>query len=184
MPLILRTGMHLCVAAERRSGDGGVMTVVIRPAIVADLEPVLALVTEVIGEFGLAFGEGSPTDDHLRGLPGSYRDHGGEFWVATDRDGLVGTCGMYPVSPAVFELRKMYLLERARGQHLGRRLLDMSIEWARARGATSIVLDTIEEMQRAIAFYEANGFTRNDCEIRGARCTRGYALALHRLEQD
>ena len=40
------------------------------------------------------------------------------------------------------------------------------------------MLDTTDAMARAIAFYEAHGFVRDDAEIRGARCTRGYVLTL------
>ena len=41
-----------------------------------------------------------------------------------------------------------------------------------------MVLDTVEEMTRAIAFYEANGFVRDDSYIRGSRCSRAYVRAL------
>jgi hypothetical protein len=41
-----------------------------------------------------------------------------------------------------------------------------------------MVLDTVEEMAHAIAFYEAHGFVRDDAQIRGARCTRGYSRSL------
>jgi len=40
------------------------------------------------------------------------------------------------------------------------------------------VLDTTEAMQRAISFYEAHGFVRDDVHIRGPRCTRGYKREL------
>lgn len=143
-----------------------------------DVPAVIALVTAVLAEFGLEFGKGASTDDELRALPASYRERGGAFWVA-ERDGtLIATCGVFPVAPATFELRKMYLLPGRRGGGLGTRLLGVAIEWARARGATRIVLDTVEAMTAAIRFYEAHGFVRDDAEIRGARCTRGYVLAL------
>jgi hypothetical protein len=48
----------------------------------------------------------------------------------------------------------------------------------RLAGGTALVLDTIEAMTRAIAFYEANGFVRDDAQVRGARCTRGYIKRL------
>jgi hypothetical protein len=31
-------------------------------------------------------------------------------------------------------------------------------------------------MKRAIAFYERNGFVRDDMQIHGPRCSRGYTL--------
>jgi ribosomal protein S18 acetylase RimI-like enzyme len=72
----------------------------------------------------------------------------------------------------------MYLRSSARGLGIGQRLLDEAIRWVRASGGTRMVLDTIHEMTRAIAFYEANGFVRDDRQIRGARCSRGYARDL------
>jgi putative acetyltransferase len=133
----------------------------------------------VLGEFSLRFGEGSESDAQLAALPGSYTDHGGAFWVATLPDGsLVGTCGVFPLEPGRHELRKMYLAQAARGLGLGRRLLEVAVTFARTRGATELVLDTTEQMTRAIAFYEASGFVRDDRYISGARCSRGYRRPL------
>jgi len=154
------------------------MTIEVRSVEPRDVPAVIELVAEVLGEFGLAFGTGSPTDDHLRELPGSYADQGGAFWVAL-RDGeLLGTAGVFPVEARMYELRKMYLRPASRGLGLGVRLLDTAADWVRARGGTHLVLDTIEEMTRAIAFYEAHGFVRDDSQKRAARCTRGYARKL------
>jgi len=148
----------------------------IRPVTRADVEAVIALVTEVLRAFGLEFGNGSATDDALRELPESYAS--GAFWIALHDGRLVGTCGVFPVAPATYELRKMYLSPAARGTGLGSELLETAVAWARARGATSLVLDTVEEMSRAIGFYEAHGFVRDDAQIRGSRCTRGYRKPL------
>jgi putative acetyltransferase len=150
----------------------------VRPVTADDVPAVVALITTTLAEFGLTFGVGSSTDDALRALPGSYTDGGGAFWLATHGGELLGTCGVYPLAPATFELRKMYLAPAARGTGLGARLLDVAIEWTRARGGRELVLDTVEEMTRAIAFYEAHGFVRDDAQVRGARCTRGYRRAL------
>ena len=150
----------------------------VRPVRADDVPAVVDLVRHVLAEFGLTFGKGSPTDDALLALPGSYDDAGGRFWVAFVDGALVGTCGVFPVAPATFELRKMYLRPAARGHGVGKRLLDVAVDHARAAGATAMVLDTVEQMTRAIAFYEANGFVRDDAQIRGARCSRGYVRRL------
>ena len=140
---------------------------------------VVALVRDTLAEFGLRFGEGSKTDDELVNLPASYDDGGGAFWVAVDQgDRIVGTCGVFPVAPGDMELRKMYLHPDTRGAGVGKRLLEESIAWCRGRGAGRVVLDTTEKMTRAIAFYEANGFVRDDAQVRGSRCSRGYARRI------
>jgi putative acetyltransferase len=147
----------------------------IRPVQRSDVPAVVALVRETLAEFGLVFGEGAATDAPLLGLPESYASGGGAFWVAVGADGaIVGTCGVAPVEPGVFEVRKMYLRPAARGAGVGQALFDACVAWARAHGGRRLVLDTIEAMDRAIPFYERNGFVRDDGQIRGRRCSRGY----------
>ena len=150
----------------------------IRHVTAQDVPEVVRLVTETLAEFGLEFGKGAATDDDLPHLPGSYADRGGAFWVASEGETLVGTAGVFPVAPATYELRKMYLRPSTRGLGIGRRLLDTAIAWTRDQGGTHLVLDTMEKMERAIAFYEAHGFVRDDTQRRGARCSRGYIRAL------
>jgi putative acetyltransferase len=145
----------------------------------ADVPGVIDLITRTLAEFGLEVGGGSRTDQELLELPGSYADHGGAFWVALASDGrLLGTCGVAKLDGGVFELRKMYLDPASRGAGLGARLLDVAVTWTREHGGTMLVLDTIDSMSRAISFYEAHGFVRDDAQIRGSRCTRGYARTL------
>ena len=152
------------------------MEITVRPARESDVPAVVDLVRDVLAEFGLEFGKGAKTDDELLRLPASY--DGGRFWVA-DRGGeILGTAGVFPVAPGTFELRKMYLRPATRGLGIGKRLLDEAIRWTRENGGKRMVLDTVHEMTRAIAFYEANGFVRDDKEIRGSRCSRGYARDL------
>jgi putative acetyltransferase len=155
----------------------------IEPIALAHVPQAIALVRETLAEFGLTFGEGSATDAQMHGLPGSYRDTGGEFFVALDDSGavfgtVVGTAGVAPVSQDSFELRKMYLAPSTRGQGVGKALLDACLTFCRARGARHVVLDTVDEMQAAISFYERSGFVRDDAQIRGSRCSRGYRLDL------
>jgi len=142
-----------------------------------DVPEVIALVRDVLAEFGLTFGEGAKTDSELHDLPGSYEDHGGMFWVAADPK-IIGTCGIFPVAEKTYELRKMYLRPETRGKGVGKALLQAALDHARKTGAKRMVLDTTHQMKRAIEFYEANGFVRDDKEIRGARCSRGYVLDL------
>lgn len=162
-------------------------SVAVREVTSEDVPAVIELVTQVLGEFGIAFGRGSATDAELVGLPDVYRDAGGAFWVACDRGGrLVGTAGVFPLevrgesAATIFELRKMYLAKEARGLGVGKRLLERAIDFCRGVGAQAIVLDTTDQMKQAIAFYERHGFVRDDTQIRGSRCSRGYRLALTR----
>jgi putative acetyltransferase len=150
----------------------------VREVTTSDVSAVVGLVTGVLAEFGLQFGIGATTDAHLLDLPGSYTDGGGVFWVAFVDGVMAGTAGVYPIDAETYELRKMYLLPTTRGLGVGKRLLELSVAWTKARGGKRIVLDTTEQMTSAIRFYEANGFIRDDAQKRGPRCSRGYRREL------
>ncbi|MSP92823.1 MAG: GNAT family N-acetyltransferase [Myxococcales bacterium] len=155
------------------------LPITLRPVGRADVGAAIDLVARVLGEFALTFGDGSSTDLQMRALPQSYVEAGGMFWVALSQSGhVVGTCGVYPVAPATLELRKMYVEPELRGRGVGARLLAEAVAFARAHGTTRLVLDTTEQMKAAIAFYEMNGFVRDDAQVRGERCSRGYSMTL------
>ena len=154
------------------------MSLSLRAVQAADVPSVAALVRDVLGEFGIAFGVGSDTDDQVLALPGGYTAPGGAFFVAEEGGRLAGTAGVMPMGGGVFELRKMYLRPGERGRGAGRALLEACVAFARSRGAVRLVLDTTEQMAAAIRFYERNGFTRDDACRRAPRCSRGYRLEL------
>ena len=56
-------------------------------------------------------------------------------------------------------LEDLYVEQRARGMGVGRALVELAFERARARGARRIELDTNEDNTLAIALYEALGFS-------------------------
>lgn len=150
----------------------------IRPVETRDVGAVVELVRTTLGEFGIEFGKGAETDEQLLRLPESYTAGGGAFFVALQAEALIGTAGVFPVEPGVFELRKMYLRPAARGQGVGQQLFDACLAHVKAQGGRRVVLDTTEQMTAAIAFYERNGFVRDDTQRRASRCSRGYRLDL------
>jgi ribosomal protein S18 acetylase RimI-like enzyme len=58
------------------------------------------------------------------------------------------------------ELKRIYLLHRFRGCGLGRRLMDWSIDEARAMGKRRLLLGVNADNTAAIRFYERAGFER------------------------
>src|SRR3990167_7505698 len=146
----------------------------IRPVEAKDVPAVVELVRDTLAEFGIQFGVGADTDTQLEHLPESYTAHGGAFFVTLEGDALLGTAGLALVEPGIFELRKMYLRPAARGKGTGQRLFDACLDYARGHAGARIVIDTTEKMTAAIAFYERNGFVRDDTQRRASRCSRGY----------
>ncbi|MFZ5444244.1 MAG: GNAT family N-acetyltransferase [Myxococcota bacterium] len=150
----------------------------VRPVESRDVPEVVTLVRDTLAEFGITWGVGAATDTQLEQLPESYTVAGGQFFVAVDAGHVIGTAGVFPVEPGVFELRKMYLGPQTRGKGVGQRLFDACRAFVITHGGHRIVLDTTEQMTAAIRFYERNGFVRDDTQRRASRCNRGYRLEL------
>ena len=68
-------------------------------------------------------------------------------------------------------LRRVYVnylavQARCRSQGIGRRLMEAVEEWARDRGAQLLVTDTNLRSERAVRFYEQQGFARQSVILR------------------
>jgi molybdate transport system substrate-binding protein len=161
----------------------------IRPAgpgdagLASDAAAVRAVVRTVLSEMGLRR-DADAADDDLKDLAASYLQRGGSFDVVVDAAGsIVGCCGVYPGEgrdPHVCELRKMYLLPAARGQGLGRRLLERALAFARGRGYRRMELETASALKTAIALYRSAGFQPLQRTVAGSRCDQVMALDLRR----
>ncbi len=73
---------------------------------------------------------------------------------------VVGTIGGAVVSASEGHLRGMAVPPEWHGRGIARRLLEAMEKHLLAKGCTRISLDTTEPLQRAMRFYEKNGFTR------------------------
>jgi ribosomal protein S18 acetylase RimI-like enzyme len=81
--------------------------------------------------------------------------------VAVDaRDNVVGTIGGVRISSSEGHLRGMAVPPEWHGRGIAQRLLEAVEKLLIGEGCTSISLDTTEPLQRAMRFYEKNGFRR------------------------
>ena len=151
---------------------------VIRPAQSGDGDGVREVVSTVLDEYGLR-SDPSGTDSDLRDIASAYGARGGAFDVVLGADGgLVGCCGVYPVSETACELRKMYLRQEVRGLGLGGRLLKRALAFARGRGFRRMELETAAVLKEAIAMYTGAGFAPFDGKHLASRCDQAFALDL------
>ena len=77
------------------------------------------------------------------------------------RDGvLLGLGALKQTGAYELEIKSMHVAEEARGQGVGKRILDHLIAQARTRGATLVNLETgsTEAFRPALSMYEAAGF--------------------------
>jgi putative acetyltransferase len=126
-----------------------------------DNKPLAAVIRNALAEFG-ANKPGTvyydETTDHLYDV---FKQPGSFYYVAYAGNVLNGGAGLYPTAdlPAGYaELVKMYLAKQARGQGLGRLLINKVLENAAAMGYTHVYLETMPELKQALKVYEKFGF--------------------------
>jgi GNAT superfamily N-acetyltransferase len=101
------------------------------------------------------------------------------LWVALEGDTVVGSVAMRDLGDGEVLLKRMYLRPGMRGRGLGRELLDVALDWARAQRMRIVRLDTSERMIAAQRLYEANGFVRVPGDApRQGQCRLLYELRL------
>ncbi|WP_319501069.1 GNAT family N-acetyltransferase [uncultured Draconibacterium sp.] len=103
-----------------------------------------------------------PTTDNLYEL---FQNEKSILWVAEKDGEILGCCGIYPTDglpKGCAELVKFYLLAKARGNGLGTRLMQQSIESAKELGYSEIYIETLPEFDNAVGMYERAGFEKLD----------------------
>jgi GNAT superfamily N-acetyltransferase len=93
---------------------------------------------------------------------------GGRILFAVRGGGTAGCCALVAMGPQEFEVAKMAVTEAAQGLGIGRRLLEATIDAARAAGATRLFLETNSVLAPAIRLYESVGFRHIPAERRKA----------------
>jgi putative acetyltransferase len=99
-----------------------------------------------------------PTTDDLYTL---FMTPGSVYWIAEEDGEIIGGCGIYPtpgLPEGCAELVKFYLSAESRGKGTGRLLMEKAMDSAKEMGYTSIYLESMPELSKAISLYERAGF--------------------------
>ena len=131
---------------------------------------VCEIIKSVGAEFG-AVGEGfGPGDEEVLNMSEHYGSITKSIYlVAIKEDEVVGGCGIsnFNIEKNVCELRKLFLLPKARGFGIGKELVERCLEFAREERYKGCYLDTLTSMKSAIKLYEKLGFKHLDKPIDG-----------------
>lgn len=122
-----------------------------------DLEHVIAILREYVASpsVSLAF---QNYEAEFVALPGKYAAPDGRLLLAWKGQTVVGCAALRRVDETTCEMKRVYVRPDARGESLGRRLIERILDEARAAGYSRICLDVLPEFSAAQRIYESLGF--------------------------
>jgi len=156
--------------------------IVYRDFLIRDWQPsdrysAAEVVRTVLAEYGLGW-EANGADRDVLQVEACYLATGGEFWVIEHQNKIVGTGAYYPIERGkkAVEIRKMYLLPTARGQGLGKYLLQqLEVAYRKVseaiakRSFQQIWIESASILIEAVKLYESHGYQ----SATGVEMTRG-----------
>ncbi len=105
-------------------------------------------------------------DQEIAQLPGAYSPPAGTFFLARV-DGLAaGCCGFQPLPLSdhlnACEMKRLFVRPHFRGMGLGRRLVEAVLTQAPIAGYSTVLLDTLSDMETARDLYQSLGFVHTE----------------------
>ncbi|WP_332745113.1 GNAT family N-acetyltransferase [Hydrogenophaga sp.] len=101
-------------------------------------------------------------DAELAGLPGEYAEPAGSIFLASVDGEPAGCCAFRALTNTdhldACEMKRLFVRRAFRGFGLGRLLVDRVMTDARLAGYTTMLLDTLSDMETARALYQESGF--------------------------
>jgi len=134
------------------------------------------IIYSVLHEYGLSKYTHS-TDTDLEDIEKAYQN--GYFgMIKNDAGRYVGTFGLFQLSETTCEIRKMYLLLEARGNGLGKWMVNTLLEKAKELGYQKVELETASVLKEAIGLYRKIGFTEIKASNASPRCDKAFELTI------
>jgi putative acetyltransferase len=128
-----------------------------------DNKAIQKIIETVMTEFS-AVGEGfSIMDPEVKSMFEFYSDDKSVFFIIETNGEIVGGAGVAQLrgdEENVCELKKMYILPKARGKGAGKKLMEECLKAAMNLGYKFCYLETLSNMESANILYEKHGFKR------------------------
>jgi GNAT superfamily N-acetyltransferase len=133
--------------------------------IVPDTPALINATREIFGEYAASLAidlSFQHFNQELRDLPGEYAAPAGNLLLALV-EGTVAGCGAYRRLtdvdyPNACEMKRLYVRRAFRRFGLGRQIAQALIDDARRTGYSSMLLDTLDDMEAARELYTTLGF--------------------------
>lgn len=105
-------------------------------------------------------------EEELVGLPGDYVEPSGGLFLGLLEGRPAGCCAFRPLVASdhlnACEMKRLFVRPEARGLGLGRLLVDEVVLSAMQAGYTTMLLDTLSDMEAARALYQDVGFVETE----------------------
>ncbi len=131
----------------------------------ADTPEWLAAAREIVQEYGRSLGESLDVevfDREIAQFPAEYGAPDGRMLLALVGEAVAGCVALRPVIdvdyPNACEMRRLYVRSGFRRFGLGRALAGALIDAAREHGYSTMLLDTLDDMEAARELYASLGF--------------------------
>ena len=96
--------------------------------------------------------------EELATLPGNYAPPTGCLLLAKVDERNVGCVALRQLEPGIAELKRLFVQPAFRGRGIGKSLIEQALAFSRHAAYRVVRLDTLREMDAAIALYTAFGF--------------------------
>lgn len=110
----------------------------------------------------------------------SYKNGGGNLWLAVDEEDNVIATSAIEVNNEKNEAKlvRVYLNKEYRGTGIATEMLNMAIDFVKSINFNRIILGTYKKLERAVKFYEKNGFKEIYQDTIDDDLAKYYALEL------
>ena len=126
-----------------------------------DNEALAIAVRKVLIEMGVPKVGTTYEDKELDAMYESYSQSRFQYYVVENQGNIMGGAGIAPLKdgdPSVCELQKMYFLSEARGKGLGKKMIHLCLDFAKANDFQLCYIETMPNMLDAQALYQKVGF--------------------------
>lgn len=142
--------------------------VVIREITAGDNLQVAQVIRRVLVDLGVPKVGTAYADKALDDMHGHYDRPRASYFVVEQGNKIIGGAGIAQLDQYegnVCELQKMYFLEEARGRGIGKEMITICLEQAKAFGFESCYLETMPYMEQAQKLYKQMGFAYIDAPM-------------------
>ncbi len=95
----------------------------------------------------------------LAELPGKFAMPNGRLYLAYSDEKLAGCIALRKLDDGICEMKRLFVREGFRGEHIGIQLIEKVIEDATTLGYKKMRLDTFPpKMGKAVSLYHSHGF--------------------------